>query len=93
MKKDNVDVLKDELLSLGLYAEIFRADPPDQPADAINVWLDAHDRYPTDTVYAPIRGHEDDGWLWGPSFQYGRDADIDIPTLAKAIKETLQPRP
>lgn len=65
-------------------------DKPNVLAEGVNIWHERTDRYPWTTVYAPIPGAENSAdWLWGPSFQYGADGDIEVEELAKKVLESI----
>lgn len=73
----------DELDQLGLYAEPIRTTPDERAG--LNVFKDG-ERYPAASVWVP-KGEE--GWIWGPSYQWGAYADDDAQTVAEKISRTI----
>lgn len=59
---ETASTLAATLTDHGFRAEVLPADPPHTTVDAVNIWLDRSDRYPTDTIWEP---NEDTGWEWG----------------------------
>lgn len=71
--------------------EFLPANPPDAPADGVNVWIDPTDRYPWTTVWAPIPGNPSSiEWVWGPSFQYEAPGETSLDELARRVRESIQ---
>lgn len=73
----------------GYRAELFPSDPPRTKVDAANIWYDPHDRYPSDTVWAP---YENDEWEWGRNFEHSAPPNLSITELADRVLATLEPR-
>lgn len=87
--KATAQTLAAELLTRGLRAEVFPADPPHTKVDAVNIWHDPADRYPSDTVWEPFGT---DGWEWGHHFQHHAPADTTVRELADTVLSALTPR-
>jgi hypothetical protein len=71
----------------GLKVVVLGTDP-DEP-EGVNVWSDPEVRMPETTVWWPRPNQASDGFVWGPSFQYGAHRDIPAETLVEKVKETL----
>jgi hypothetical protein len=78
----------EELTKLGLDAEPVVMADDDAPV-GVSVWdPEQPTRVPVATVWEPRKG-TDDGWSWGPHFQYGAYADDDAETIAMKVSKTL----
>ncbi|UCN12829.1 MULTISPECIES: hypothetical protein [Mycobacterium avium complex (MAC)] len=86
---ETASTLAATLTDHGFRAEVLPADPPHTTVDAVNIWLDRSDRYPTDTIWEP---NEDTGWEWGRNFEHTAPADITADALAQRVLATLTPR-
>jgi hypothetical protein len=79
-----------EALAKTHRTEYLPADPPNAPAEGVNIWAERDDRYPWTTIWAPIPDVENSAdWLWGPSFQYGADGDIGLDELVEKVLESI----
>lgn len=65
------------------------ADPPHVLAASVNIWLDRLDRYPFTTIYAPVVGVLDDGWLWGPNYEHSAPSSASVSELADLVVASL----
>lgn len=87
--KATAETLATALADRGHRAEVFPADPPRTKVDAVNIWYDASDRYPSDTAWEP---YEADGWEWGRNYEHHAPAEISADELAQLVVSTLRPR-
>lgn len=72
-------------------AEYLPADPPNAPAEGVNIWANRTDRYPWTTVWAPIPGVETSAdWAWGPHFEYSSPGSISLDELAARVLSTME---
>jgi hypothetical protein len=69
-----------ELADLGVYAQITLR------GGMINIFTSDVVLKVADTVHPPI---EEQGWVWGPSFEHSADASDSAITVARKIKATL----
>jgi hypothetical protein len=66
------------------------ADPPNAPAEGVNIWAERTERYPWTTVWAPIPEIENSAdWVWGPSFEYSAPGETTLGELVKQVLATV----
>jgi hypothetical protein len=69
-----------ELADLGVFAQITLR------GELINIFTESTSVKVADTVHPPI---EEQGWVWGPSFEHSASASDNAITVARKIKATL----
>lgn len=82
MEQATVAQVIEQLDRLGLTGVVLRTKPEERAG--INVFTDA--KFPAATVWVP-KGEE--GWIWGPNYQYGAYSDDDAQTVADKISRTI----
>lgn len=83
-----------ELTKLGYVVQLLPADPPNALVESINVWRGS-ERYPTDTVWAPMPKPTDGEqglnfmWAWGPNFDYSAPPEATAGEVAAQVVATV----
>lgn len=73
-----------ELTKLGIDADQVPR-PPQEGVAGVNVWTDFSTRAPVTTIWR----RDGEGWIWGPSYQYGAYPEDDAATVAAKVSASL----